>query len=331
MIPVPLPPAPAPPVPPRREVYFQLRATDREDQGSFGSFRRIRVNLGGGDSKTAWFVQLFGKGGNRSSTDEKLYLQDAWVRTALPAGATLTLGQVRPPFSRERLTGDRQLLLPDRPTAVDAIMPNGGLSASFARDLGVLWNRGPLSVGLYGGNGTLQQKGHGSGPLIAARWVQPAQYGLSVGLSAAFRAARHFDASRAFPGTKSMGFDRFTGDDTRLSLEAAWHAGNWQTIGEWLQADLRGTGRLRASGGYLLVAHEIASGWQAVARLESFDPNRALTDRNDTRTVVLGVNCVPKRHPRDRWQLAYTHRHEAVNGVRNDGVVLQWQHWLGGD
>ncbi|MGC4043898.1 MAG: porin [Armatimonas sp.] len=324
-----MPPTP-PPVPPRLETYFQFRVNHRDDLGTFGSFRRIRVNLGGGDKQSAWFVQFLGKGGNRSNTDDKLYIQDAWVRRTLRNNATLILGQVRPPFSRERITGDRQLFLPDRPTVVDAIMPNGGLGGSFARDIGALWNHGPLSVGLFGGNGTLQQKGYGSGPLVAVRWVEPPRRnGLSVGLAATFREDRNFDASRAFPGTKSLGYDHFTGDDVRLGLEAEWHSGRWQAVGEWLQADLRGTGHLKSSGGYLTLVENIAPGWQALARVEQFDPDRSVADKNDTHTLVFGVNCTPHRHPRDRWQFAYTIRHEAISPIKNDGFVLQWQHWLG--
>jgi phosphate-selective porin len=237
------------PPPPNVETYFQFRVTDRADLGTFGSVRRLRVNLGGGDRETAWLVQLFTKGGNRSVTDEKLYIQDAWVRKTLPGGATLQVGQTRPPFSRERQTGDRFLLLPDRPGAVDSIMPGGGLPASFARDLGATWSRGNLSAGVYGGNGTLQQKGRRSGPLLALRYATTDRPGMSAGFSAAYRRDRSFDASRAFPGTSTLGFDRFTGDDLRLGLEAVWRGGRCQVLAEWLQADLRGSGRLHASGG----------------------------------------------------------------------------------
>jgi hypothetical protein len=79
-----------------------------------------------------------------------------------------------------------------------------------------------------------------------------------------------------------------------------------------------------------MVAETLAPGWQAVARIEALDPNRAVKDRNDTHGAVLGVNCTPKRHPRDRFQFAYTRRREAVTETANDGFALQWQHWLGG-
>lgn len=325
------PPAPAPIW--RAESYFQTRATAGEGTDPFLGVRRSRLNVIGESPTDRFFVQFFFKDGMRQANDGHLWLQDVSWRHRTRAG-TLTLGQFRPPFSRQRLTGDRELTILDRAVAVDAVMPGGGMQSSFARDVGVQWEpslRGgwSLAAGIFRGSGTVQQAGIGSGgPLLAARALRrfgAAARGVEVGVQGALRDSDRRDFSRVFPGLSA-----FHGRDTRLAWEASARSGPWRGTAEWLTARFDGSGGSpdrRARGGYVEAARTLTPGFELVAQVQTFDPDTAVVDRTDTHAWTIGANWTP-RGSRNRWQFDVVVRRERRSERPNNLLQLQYQHFL---
>uniref|UniRef100_UPI00286A684A hypothetical protein n=1 Tax=Armatimonas sp. TaxID=1872638 RepID=UPI00286A684A len=299
------------PAPPPIQVisYAQLRATAGEGVDPYGSVRRFRVNLLTEPTPSErWFVQFFSKENNRSATDGQLWLHDVSWRKRTSQG-TWTLGQFRPPFSLQRLTIDRQLLVPDRATASDLLSPAGGMGRSFGRDLGVQFEGRGYSLGLFRGSGALQQVGLGKGgPLLvgrATRQLGPLQWGGSLAL----RHSSGLNLSRVFPGAKS-----FAGWDTRAELDVVTHHGPWRMSAEYLIGHLNGNLNQRAEGGYVDVARQLTPSLAAVAQMQTYSPSTG------TNGLTLGVNLIPQ-DKRNRLQMAYLlHRERQVQ--------VQYQYFL---
>ncbi len=308
----------SPDVPPLVQIvsYAQLRATAGDGIGSYGSVRRFRVNLSTEPIKSErWFFQLFTKENNQSTTDGELWLHDvSWRKKTL--GGTWTIGQLRPPFSLQRLTIDRELLVPDRATASDLLSPVGGLGRSFGRDIGVEFDGKPrqglaYSVGLFRGLGGLQQVGAGTGgPLAVGRATQ--QLGsVQWGGSLAIRHSHSRDFSKVFAGAKT-----FSGWDTRVGLDVATHQGPWRTSAEYLVGKLEGSLKRRAEGGYADVACKLMPSTELVAQVQTYSPDLG------TNGLTLGVNFIP-RDKRNRIQLDYIVQ-------RQHRIELQYQYFLVG-
>jgi len=327
-----IPPSP-PPVRWQAESYFQTRLTAGEGIEPFLGLRRFRVNVTGESARERVFVQFFYKDGFHQSNDDHVWLHDVSWRRHTDTG-TLTLGQFRPAFGRQRLVGDRDLLLVDRALASDAFVPAGGMASSFARDIGAQWETrfAPGWTGFAGvflGNGSMLQGriGHG-GPVLVARALRRVgtdKRFFEWGGAVATRDNRGRDFSRAFPGLSD-----FHGRDTRFSAEAGFRAGAWRGGAEWLAARFDGRDGSPdrwARGGYVEAARALRPGLEAVAMLQFHDPNRSVVDRNDMRGVSLGVNWTPPG-TRDRWQFDYVVRRERANPLANDALQLQYQRFL---
>lgn len=299
-------------IPPVQVVsYAQLRATAGEGVGVYGSVRRFRVNLSTEPTQTErWLVQLFTKENNQSPTDSQLWLHDVSWRKKTPQG-TWTVGQLRPPFSLQRLTIDRELRVPDRATASDLLSPVGGLGRSFGRELGVQFEGHGFSVGLFRGSGALQQVGAGmGGPLLVGRAIQ--QVGaVQWGGSLAVRHSSTRDFSKVFADAKD-----FRGWDTRAGLDLVADQGPWRGSAEYLVGHLDGNLKRRAEGGYADVVRRLTPSTELVAQVQTYSPDIG------TNGLTLGVNIVP-RDRRNRIQLDYL-----MQRLRR--VELQYQYFLAG-
>ncbi|MBB6054035.1 porin [Armatimonas rosea] len=307
----------SPDVPPVHVVsYAQLRATAGDGIGSYGSVRRFRVNLSTEPTQSErWFVQLFTKENNQSPTDGELWLHDvSWRKKTLQG--TWTVGQLRPPFSLQRLTIDRELLVPDRATASDLLSPVGGLGRSFGREIGVQFDGKPhqgltYSLGLFRGSGALQQVGAGTGGLL---WVGRATQQLGSvqwGGSLAVRHNSSRDFSKVFAGAKN-----FNGWDTRAGLDVLAHQGPWRGSAEYLVGKLDGSVKRRAEGGYADVVRKLTPSTELVAQVQTYSPDIG------TNGLTLGVNVIPS-DKRNRIQLDYIVQ-------RQHRVELQYQYFLFG-
>lgn len=298
------------PLPPVQLVsYTQLRLTAGEGTLPYGSVRRFRVNLSSQPVRSErWFVQFFSKDNNQSPTDDRLWLHDLSFRKTTPAG-TWTIGQFRPPFSRQRLLTDRELLVPDRATASDLLSPSGGLAQSFGRDLGVQWERSGLSLGLFRGGGALQQAGFGSSdPLLVGRATR--QLGtLQWGGSFSARRSHGQNLGKIF-----VGATRFSGWDTRVGVDALFQQSGWRWSAEYLVGRLEGTLQRRAEGGYTDLVRTLSPHIELVAQAQTFSPSIG------TDGLTVGVNVLPHDR-RNRIQLCYV-------AQRQKRVELQVQQFL---
>lgn len=316
--------------PPSVESYVQVRATASEGASPGYAVRRFRVTLRGApDPKTAYLVQFFDKTGNRSPSDEHVWVQDAsWKRKS--SSGTWTLGQFRPALGRQRLTGDRELIVLERATVSDALIPSGGFVHSFARDFGAQWEPKlsaghALSVGLFRGSGALQESGVGDGnPLLAVRGLRTFTH-LEMGVALSGRENRSRNFSRALPGLTN-----FSGWDARTSLEAGYHSKGWRGSAELLTARFFGTGsspRRTARGGYLEAGRKVGKYVEVAGMAQFFDPDTSKTDAADTWGWTLGIGLLPPS-PKDRWQLNYVARRERLAPKKNDQLQLQYQRYL---
>jgi len=326
-------PADVPPPAWRPEVYFQARVTDAQAAETLTGIRRSRFNIHGLQGTDRYLIQFFYKIGFHQTNDDRLLFHDVSWSHETPGG-TLTLGQFRPAFGRQRLTGDQQILFADRAVPSDMFIPAGGFSHSFARDMGIQWEpklpNGWIAFGgLFRGDGTMHQMGIGKGsPGVALRALK--QFGdrdrlWETGFASTVRDSESRDFSRAFPGLKN-----FRGRDTRLGFEVAARHGAWRGGAEWLQAFFDGSGaspNRRADGGYIEVARTLKPGLEAVAMVQTFDPDTSTVAKNDTSALTVGMNFTPKG-TRNRWQVDYVVRRERVTESRNDMLQIQYQHFL---
>ena len=302
----------SPEVPPVHVVsYAQLRATAGDGIGTYGSVRRFRVNLSTEPTpRERWFFQLFTKENNQSPTDKQLWIHDVSWRKKTKLG-TWTLGQIRPPFSLQRLTIDRELRVPDRATASDLLSPVGGMGRSFGRDLGVQFEGRGYSLGLFRGSGALQQVGAGTGgPLVVGRVTQHVG-SIQWGGSLAVRHSDSRDFSKIFAGAKN-----FRGWDTRAGLDASAQNGPWRVSAEYLVGHLDGNIKRRAEGGYADVIRRLTPSTELVAQVQTYSPNIG------TNGLTLGVNMIPSDR-RNRLQLDYVVQ-------RQRRIALQYQYFLAG-
>lgn len=333
MIPVTIPDLPPSTLQWKAESYFHVRVTDADNAEPFTGLRRFRVNVIGESKSQRVFVQFFHKNGFHQPNDDRLWLQDVSLTVRRPQG-NWTIGQFRPSFSRQRITGDQQLSVMDRTVAVDAVMPAGGYYASFARDVGVQWESAPRGgwqgfAGVFRGNGTMQQPGIGhGGPLWNARVLHRFTSG-KTRWETAFAGAVRDNESRDFSRVYS-GLDRFRGRDTRLGFEWTAQHGPWRAAGEWLDARFRGSGgspSRHADGGYVEVVRTVAPRTEAVVQWQTFDPDTSVVAKNDVSALSVGMNFTPKG-TRNRWQVNHVFRRERVAESRNNMLQIQYQHFL---
>lgn len=333
--------------------YLQVRGTVPEGEGGYLALRRLKA-FGSGPvgQKGSYYIQFIYKDGNRSNTDGRLFLQDAWLKQAV-AGGTLTLGQLKPPFGLERFISDTVLPLIDRSQATDRLVPNGSLGRSFARDLGLQWD-GSLgsvgySAGAFLGNGA-NETIHGIGPLLVFRllWdatsplpsagavpkgVSPQASARRFGMAAAvsWRRDRGLNLSGQLPGSGVLGYRRFIGRDVRETLGFSLTDRNATLQAEGFFAQYHsgepGLPSTSATGGYVQAAYRWPRGWESAIRLETLNAGFAGPSADSLTAWTVGITD-RLRGDREKLQLNYTR--EQVGGPRgSQGIwLLQYQRYL---
>lgn len=327
-------------------LYFQVRYTGIEDAPDLYALRRFKLMLRGHPSEQMeYFAQGLFKDGNKSDTDGRAYLQEAWIKFTHWKYAHVTIGQFKPPFGLERFSSDAEIFTIDRSQPTDHLIPNGGLGDSFARDRGIQADgrvqRGRLyyAFGVFDGQGANHQF-HGIGPLLATRLtyeVVPHQrlaghpFNLHVGGAFSTRRARDLNFSGCCPGRRGLEVEHFHGRDTRFGLELVGDWGGTSLRAEYLQAhlDFRDpTGQdFTANGFYIQGAQFLARYLQAVVKYEQFDPNRLALDNKDIRWTTLGLNYYIKGD-RAKVMVNYVFKRERTGPFSNDALMVQFQLYL---
>ncbi len=309
--------------------YIQFRYTDPSEGLDTWAIRRFKAMLDGGPADGLHYhVQFIYKTNLQSSTDDQIYLQDAYVVVPASNRLAFKIGQFVPPFGLERFEPDSALDLIDRTDLTNRMVVNGNLGKSFARDRGVEGDFGRgglcLSLGLFQGEGANMDP-RGNGPLGVVR----ASYGgkekdsgtpwfCRAGLAASDRRDADMNLSSEMTGLSRKLTGRFAGRDSRLNAfaEGGWGKlrGQAEYFRAWLSPD-RG-GEIAAHGAYCQVAYLPVEQLILALRYEWFTPDvheeKAPSLRQWDSSVTYDFRRVPLRlvadylSPRGGGE-AYTH------------------------
>ncbi len=277
--------APSPYVP-VLSSYIQFRYTDPSKGDDAWAIRRFKAMLDGGPRDgLRYHVQFIYKTNLQSSTDDQIYLQDAYVLVPAARGLAFKVGQFIPPFGLERFEPDWALDLIDRTDLTNRMVVNGNLGQSFARDRGMEVDlaRGgwQWSAGLFQGGGA-NMDSRGNGPLGVARL----SYGGNesdggtprfwrAGLAASDRHDADMNLSSELTGLDKKLTSHFAGRDSRLNAfaQAGWGKlrGQAEYFSAWLSPDQGG--EIVAHGAYGQAAYLPVRQIILALRYEWFTPD----------------------------------------------------------
>ncbi len=249
------------------------------------SLRRFKAMLDGGPANGfRYHIQFVLKSNNNSSTDDRLFLQDAHILWPLPSGPAIEAGQFIPPFGLERFQPDYELDFVDRTEISRRLIVDGNLGDSFARDRGaqVGWDRlgWQFSGGIFDGAGA-NNPGRGNGPLGVGR----ASYGREgyqrrnwfwrAGLAGSLRRDADQSFSGQLPGLNKDLTSHFRGRDTRLDAFAQGSWGPLRSQGEYIRAwfNPASGAEIIAAGGYAQIVYLPTAGVTVGLRRECFNPD----------------------------------------------------------
>ncbi len=326
--------------------YFQLRYTGNENAPDLYALRRFKLIFNGDlTPHFQYYVQGIFKDGNRSSTDGRAYLQEAWVKYTGWKYAHVTIGQFKPPFGMERFTPDWELFTLERSQATDRLVPDGQLGGSFSRDYGAQldsWfdaNRTYYAIGVFAGNGA-NEPFRGNGPLVAGRFEQvlyrapkgslrPAD--VLLGAAASTRQDHDQDFASALTGTAVLGYTHFSGSDTRLNFNASADYGPASFRAEyfyaWFEPNRAPLPEVQADGYYTQAAWRFLRVLQAVGEYEAFDPDRGSPGSDKLHWTTVGLNWYIRKNL-VRLSSDYVFKRGAPATKPSNALLLQFQFFL---
>ena len=327
-------------------AYSHMRLTAPEGRADQLALRRCKIIARGplGPDVTAR-VQLIYKAGNRSKTDDRIYLlQDACAWKQF--GATrVTVGLFKPPMGFERFTPDWRFRIINRSKAINHLIPNGKLGESFTRDIGAQVeqraDRGRLwwAAGLFFGNGA-HNDFRGNGPLLAGRVTRTladnkqkgmARHWCQAGLALSYRKDNDQDFSSTLPGSAAIGYRHFEGADLRWGAElvADWERFQWRS--EYLHAGFVAEGATAesrsADGFYLQASYQPSDRWTAALKYEEFDPDKSVADRYDYSALTVGFSHLFDGHD-SKLQVDYVMPGPHGGVAPPDTLLVQYQQFL---
>jgi phosphate-selective porin len=294
-------------------VQVQLEAGDRGDsRWANGNdrflLRRTRLNGTGRFLEDFDFkVELDLAGTLQSTSGLRAQLTDGYITWNRYSAANVRAGQLKTPFGFEQLYPDPRLITLERSLVNDRLTLGRQLGAQVAGEL--LDKRLSYAVGEFNGNGVNNNFNDNEKFVLAGRLSVAAWKGEVAGKPTSWAlgadAFRSEDAGLALPdlgldSTPATG-DRdnlFTGRRRGIGVDTQLHAGPFDLWLEYLDTRFEPVDRLpsprfKASGWYGQASWIFARRFQAVAKLESFDPNdRARGDLVETQT--LGLNYLIK-------------------------------------
>lgn len=271
---------------PRLTSYFQVRYTDSGSANDRVALRRFKAILEGGPAdKLHYHFQFIYKANNRSATDNRVFLQDAYFVYPPTRALSFKAGQFVPPFGLERSQHDWSLDFVGRTDVTKRLVVNSSLEHSFARDRGLEcdWDRGnwSLSVGIFQGAGA-NNPSRGNGPIEVVR-VSYGQEGTHqgrhwlwrAGLAGSDRRVADLDFSAQLPGLDRSLTNHFRGRDKRLNVFVQGSWGPLRTQGEVFRVclDPASGSQILATGAYAQVAYLPVSHVILALRYEYFNPD----------------------------------------------------------
>ena len=326
----------------RASGYLQLRYTAFEGAEDLWALQRLKLMLGGDISRDwQWYAQAVFKDGNNAPNDGRVYFQDGWLRFQRYRKVQFVFGQMKPSFGRERFTPDFEIYTINRSVVVRSLIPNGEFPGSFARDIGAqvdgaLGRNLRYAIGVFNGSGA-NRPIHGIGPMVASRITFDAisksrilgrDFRLNVGAAISIRNAKDLPfGTRGCPDTRGQ-LEHFRGLERREGLEAGVDWGDVSFRGEYMRADFEfadGSTRISADGYYVELGKSFGRNWQAVAKLEEFDPNVRFENDKDLRWFTLGCNYYIRGDHRWKLMANYVLRQERVSIPNNNIALVQFQ------
>ncbi len=309
---------------PKPTSYIQVRYTDRDPGPDMGAIRRFKLMLDGGQAKVArYHIQLIYKTNNLSPTDDRIFLQDAFLR--FHGGPLLwTVGQFKPPFGLERFQPDRMLDFVDRTASTSRLVVNGRLGESFARDRGAQMDytrKGfRLSLGLFqGGGANNDQKGNGPLGVLRLQYTGRGNrtertWYWEAGVAGSARRAEDLDLRGQLTGLPWSRIEHFNGYDHRLDLFIQGGWGRFRGQAELYRAwfDPRAGASWAAKGAYAQGAYLPVNGLILALRTEWMTPDvdaMVPSVHNWTVAVTYDVPGIPLRLSSDyAWYVGNSSR-----------------------
>lgn len=251
-------------------------------------------------------------------------LLDAYGEIKINEYLNITVGQFRIPFSLENLTSMNKFELIDFSQAVDAFTARGKdvIGNHNGRDIGlqiggaIVKNKSSnlieYRIGVFNGSGiNIADTANSAKDIVGRIIVNPAS-GLSFGASYYNGWGKAIKPTSDFTGRSQsrnrLGFE-VSYTKPRISVKSEY------IIGKDGSTDKAGWYVL---GGYYIVPSRL----QAVAKIDSFDPNIS-TGENITNNYVFGINL--NFNNWSRIQAFYTIRGEEGQAIDNNYLSVQYQ------
>ena len=299
--------------------YFQLRGmTNFGDYNSF-ALRRLKFWI---KSPPEFFrhwsykVQVL----FTSWMQEKFFLQDAKIgyKTGL---FSFDIGQFIPQYSFQRFQPDYLIPASERAKAINALIPDGTMGV---RDIGLQGNFSTKNklfqthLGIFNGYGIKEYRFGNKGYMLSHKSqfnIPLYKSGINLGYSLQYRNAEDLQLRFIFPDSI-----RYTGNDFRYNLFAAYNSQYFDIQAEYLNANFDGQ---RAYGYYVLTnihfkKHEIVLSFE--------DYNDLIATTNDKPYYRIGYNYLIKNH---RIKLFWDNHFQLINNkIENYLMTIQIQFFI---
>ena len=328
--------------------YFQARHTSvfSENNSNYNiSLRRFKLIAKGKiNSRFNFYTGIIYKTGNSSSTDNNIYLLDAYLNYSFSKSLNLRMGQFKPPFGWERFVSDYKMPGTERSQVVDRLIPNGALGKSFVRDYGVQFF-GKLSdhlkyeAALMAGSGANIKLTDTNFPMFTGRLSYTTKssitnpFNVTIQLACSRRKNTNANFSKQLPGSDRNIFSKFEGTDLRWNSALYLTNGKTDIAFEYISSSFNpsaaGIDRLNARGWFLQLSQILLKNFQGLIKYEKFDPDISTINKYDATWITIGTNYLfNKKH--GRLMLDFIHKMETKEPVSNDTVILQFQYFLFG-
>lgn len=230
-------------------------------------------------------------------------LQDAYVEYNKFNFARFVVGQMVPPFGRERLLPDWQIYTMERSQISNNLVPS---AQTLARDIGVEANGDvankyfEYAIGIYNGSGANNIPSHNTNSnfLYVARVVgnplkgdvEADTPGVSIGASVSYRKANGLtNLSNVLNNSLP-----FTGTDFRYGVDGEITYNRFSFIGEYIRAILTSDESqiksVTSDGYYLQAAYFVTHYLQPMVEYQTFNPNTYVESTKNQKWLTAGLN-----------------------------------------
>ncbi len=310
--------------------YIQLRYTDVNKHASTVGIRLLKAQLLWKPVRSLRiYSQLAYLYGTHNIDDNRIWMEDMWGQINGVDGR-IRFGQFKPSFGLENMQSATSLATMDRATASTNLAPDGGLTHSFGRDIGVQYqsgsrDKGQLTIGIFAGTGSGAESPLQAAGLLCLHGIKKwklRKSSIQFGLSASFRHDGNVNFSHALPSTTALYTAHFHGNDQRLNAELLAVAGAWRFQSEVTYAKFvpgSGSPAIEANGAYAELTCQSSRRLELVLKAETFDPDSRLSVRDTLHGYTMGFAFLPSK--RTKVMLDYVIKSEKAPNL----IQVQYQ------